>query len=50
MEKRINTKFCLKLGETATETQEILKTLYIEVTLSRLSAFEWFDILENCRR
>jgi hypothetical protein len=39
LEKRVNIKFCVKLGKTPTETYEILQTVYGDEALSRSSAF-----------
>jgi hypothetical protein len=34
-------KFCVKFKKTATETFEMLKSVYDEECLSRMSVFEW---------
>lgn len=41
MEQRAENKFCLKLKKTATETFEVLKSVYSEECLLRTSVFEW---------
>lgn len=40
-EQRVAIKFCVKLGKSATETFEMLKTAYREGALSRSRSFEW---------
>jgi len=42
MEQRINVKFCVKLGKSATETYDLLKKVYGDQCLSRTQIFEWF--------
>jgi hypothetical protein len=41
MKQRAVIKFCVKLKKTATETFEMLKSMYGEDCLSRTSVFEW---------
>jgi hypothetical protein len=42
MEQRANTKFCFELGKTATETYEMLQTVYCDEALSCSCVFEQF--------
>ena len=42
MEQRVNVKFCVKLGNSATETYDLLKRVYGDECLSRTQVFEWF--------
>ncbi|GBM28261.1 Mariner Mos1 transposase [Araneus ventricosus] len=42
MEQRVNFKFCFKLGKTATETHEMLVTVYGVEAVSKKCVFEWF--------
>jgi transposase len=49
MEQQVNTKFCLKLGKTPTEINEMLHTVCGDEGLSRSSVFEWFKLFkEGC--
>ena len=41
IEQRINIKFCVKLGKTATETLKILHDVYDDSSMSRTKVFEW---------
>ena len=36
-------KFCLKLGKTATECYEMLKTAFGEQAMGRSQTFQWFS-------
>ena len=40
-EQRVNIKFCVKLGKTATETLQLLHDAYGDEALSRAQVFEW---------
>ena len=40
-EQRVNIKFCVKLGKTATETLQLLRDAYGDEALSRARVFEW---------
>jgi hypothetical protein len=42
MEQRAGIKFCFKLGESASETYELLQKAYGSDSLSRSTIFEWF--------
>ncbi len=42
MEQRTNIKFCFKLGKSATETYEMIKSAYGDDAMSRSRVFEWF--------
>jgi hypothetical protein len=41
-EQRVNIKFCVKLGKTATETLHLLRNVYGDKTLSQALVFEWY--------
>ena len=40
IEQRINIKFCVKLGKTATETLKMLRDVYGDSSMSRTRVFE----------
>ena len=40
-EQRVNIKFCVKLGKSATETLEMLQLAYGDDAMSRSRCFEW---------
>jgi hypothetical protein len=40
-EQRVNIKFCVKLGKTATETSQLLRDTYGDEALPRARVFEW---------
>jgi len=42
-EQRACIKFCFKLGKTATECYEMLKTALGEQTMGRSQTFQWFS-------
>jgi hypothetical protein len=42
-------KFCVELKKTATETLEMLKSVYDEEELSRTSVFEWHKRFKEWR-
>ena len=42
VEQRVNVKFCVKLGKSATETYDLLKKVYGDECLSRTQVFDWF--------
>jgi histone-lysine N-methyltransferase SETMAR len=48
-EQRVCIKFCQKLGETATETYEMLQQAFRGTALSRSKAFEWYSRFKNGR-
>ena len=41
IEQRIDIKFCVKLGKTATETLKMLRDVYGDYSLFRTRVFEW---------
>jgi hypothetical protein len=41
IEQQVCTKFCMKLGKSATETLEMLCEAFGEHSLSRTAVFEW---------
>ena len=42
-EQRASTKFCFRLGKTATECYEMLKTAFGEQAMCRSRTFQWFS-------
>ena len=42
VEQRVNVKFCVKLGKSATETYDLLKKVYGDECLSCTQVYEWF--------
>jgi len=49
LEQCINVKFCVKLGNSATETYDLLKNVYSDECLSRTQVFEWFKRFKEGR-
>jgi hypothetical protein len=57
LEQRINIKFCVKIGRSASETLALLTVAYGEYTMKKSSVFEWHgrckkgreDVLDNPR-
>jgi hypothetical protein len=49
VEQRVNVKFCVKLGKSATETYDLLKKVYGYECLSRTQVFEWFKRFKEGR-
>jgi len=49
VEQRVNVKFCVILGKSATETYDLLKKVYGDECLSRTQVFEWFKMFEEGR-
>jgi hypothetical protein len=41
LEQRINVKFCLKIGKSASETLSLLIMAYGEYAMKKSSSFEW---------
>jgi len=50
MEQRACIKFCFKLGKTATETHEMMKTAFGENAPSRIVTFDWFKRFKKSRQ
>jgi len=48
-EQRVNSKFCVKLGKSATETYDLLQNIYGDECLSRTEVFEWFKRFKEGR-
>ena len=48
-EQRACIKFCFKLGKTATECYEMLKTAFGEQAMGRSQTFQWFSRLKAGR-
>ena len=48
-EQRVNVKFCVKHGKSATETYHLLKKDYGDECLSRTQVFEWFKRFKEGR-
>ena len=42
-------KFCFKLGKTAKECYEMLKTVFGEQAMSRFQTFQWFSLFKAGR-
>ena len=42
-EQDASIKFCFKLGKTATECYEMLKTVFGEQAMGRSQKFQWFS-------
>jgi hypothetical protein len=42
-QQRICVKYCSKLGKTALETHEMLKTTFGDNAMERTQTFEWFS-------
>jgi len=49
VEQRVNLKFCVKLGKSATETYDLLKKVYGDECLSCTQVFEWFERFKEGR-
>ena len=48
-EQRAYIKFCFKLGKTATECYEMLKTAFGEQAEGHSQMFQWFSRFQACR-
>ena len=48
VEQRVNVKFCVRLGTSATETYDLLK-VYGDECLSHTHLFEWFKRFKEGR-
>ncbi|KAL4091078.1 hypothetical protein QTP88_025819 [Uroleucon formosanum] len=46
-EQRANIKLCFKLGKTAEETLECLKTVYGDEALKKTAVYDWFKRFKN---
>jgi len=49
VEQRVNVKFCVQLGKSATETYDLLKKVYSDKCLSCTQVFEWFKRFKEGR-
>ena len=49
VEQRVNVKFCVKVGKSATETYDLLKKVYGDECLSRTQVFERFKRFKEGR-
>ena len=49
VEQRVNIKFLIKLGKSATETYNLLTEVYGDQCLSRTQVFEWFKKFKEGR-
>jgi hypothetical protein len=49
VEQRVNVRFCVELGKSATETYDLLKKVYGDECLSRTQVFEWFKRFKEGR-
>ena len=50
MEQRVNVKFCVKLGKSATETYDLFKKVHGDEYLYRIQVFEFFKRFEGGRK
>jgi len=49
VKQRVNVKFCVKLGKSATERYDLLMKVYGDEFLSRTRVFEWFKRFKEGR-
>jgi hypothetical protein len=49
LEQRINIKFCVKIGKSASETLTLLTVAYGEDAMKKLNVFEWHRQLKEGR-
>jgi hypothetical protein len=49
LEQRINIKFCVKIGKSASETLALLMTAYGEYAMKKTSVFKWHRRLKEGR-
>jgi hypothetical protein len=42
LEQRINIKFCVRVGKSASETSALLTVAYGEFAMKKSSGFEWY--------
>ena len=49
VEQRVNVKFCVKLGKSATETYDLLKRVYGDECQSRTQVFDWVKRFKEVR-
>jgi hypothetical protein len=49
IEQRYSIKFCVKLGKSATETNDMIKLAYKDEAMSRTRVFEWYSQFKNGR-
>jgi hypothetical protein len=49
VKQRVNVKFYVRIGKSATETYDLLKKVYGEDCLSRTHVFEWFKRFKEGR-
>jgi hypothetical protein len=47
LEQRINTKFCVTTGKSASETLALLTVAYGKYTVKKLNVFEWHRRLKE---
>ena len=50
MEQRINIKFCVKIGKSASETLALLTVAYGEYVMKKSSVFEWHRRFKEGRK
>ncbi|CAK9803056.1 Protein GVQW3 [Anthophora quadrimaculata] len=48
-EQRANIKFCFKLGKSATDTFEMIQTVYGSEAMSRKNVFKWYASFRDGR-
>ena len=49
LEKRANIKFCVRLGQSFTQTLDRLRAAYGDKTPSKTNTFKWFEHFKNGR-
>jgi len=49
LEQRINIKFCVKIGNSASETLALLTVTYDECAVKKSSVFEWHRLFKEGR-
>jgi hypothetical protein len=49
LEQRINIKFCVKIGKSASETLALLTMAYGEYAMKKMSVFEWHRLFALAR-
>ena len=49
LEQRVNIKFCVKLGKSASETFDMIRHVYGNETMRRARCFEWHECIKSGR-
>jgi hypothetical protein len=50
LEQRINIKFCVKIGKSASGTLTILTVAYGEYAMKKVNVFEWHRLFKEGRK